>query len=147
MGTRDLLERWRPSATPGAPSLAGVPADRVAERGAELEPLWARLAGVQAEVDQICAEARAEADRRRDAAAEQARSLIAQAQRSCAAERASAAATARAMGAESAQRIGDQALEEARAVAARSHDREPAVVAEIVALARQEIAALVQAES
>ncbi len=48
MGVRDFLERLRPSGTPGAPSVAGVPADRLAERSTELEAVFALLEDVQA---------------------------------------------------------------------------------------------------
>ena len=41
---RDFLEWFRPSGTPGAAARPGVPADRLAERSAELESLLALLA-------------------------------------------------------------------------------------------------------
>jgi hypothetical protein len=68
-----------------------VPADRVAELSAELEPVLARLAAAQEEAMRIRAEARQEAERRRQAAAEDASALVAAAHRQVAAERADAA--------------------------------------------------------
>ena len=49
--TRGLLQRFRGAGAPGAASAVGVPADRVAETAAELEPVFARLAPVQAEAE------------------------------------------------------------------------------------------------
>ncbi|MYR20416.1 hypothetical protein GTW63_19095, partial [Streptomyces sp. SID6137] len=70
MSLRDFLERFRPTGTPGA-SAAGVPADRTAERAAELEPALARLTDAQREAERIRAAARQSAEAlRRDAARE-----------------------------------------------------------------------------
>ncbi|MFE5403029.1 hypothetical protein ACFQ9Z_17105 [Streptomyces sp. NPDC056580] len=62
MSLRDFLERFRPAGTPGA-SATGVPADRAAERAAELQPALDRLTDVQREAARIrvAAEQRAEA--------------------------------------------------------------------------------------
>jgi hypothetical protein len=87
-----LLERLRPAGAPGTAAPAGVPADRVAELAAELEPLLARLDGVQAQCDRIRADAAAEADRRRRLAVEQARQLLTEGRRAAEAERSAAAA-------------------------------------------------------
>ena len=141
VSTRDLLERWRPSATPGAPAAAGVPADRVAERSAELEVVLSLLADAQSQADRIRADALAEAARRRAAAHEQGHALINEAHRRAKAERSAAAAAAHAAGQESAQQIMDSASREAGSMAQRARDREPAVVARIVAQAREEILA------
>ncbi|MEU2222885.1 hypothetical protein [Streptomyces sp. NPDC018347] len=73
MSLRDFLERFRPAGTPGA-SASGVPADRAAERAAELEPALAGLADVQREAARIRAVAEQEAGAlRRDTAREAAR--------------------------------------------------------------------------
>ncbi|MEU5591820.1 hypothetical protein [Streptomyces sp. NPDC020298] len=56
MSLRDFLERFRPAGTPGA-SATGVPADRTAERAAELEPALAQLSDVQMEAARIRAAA------------------------------------------------------------------------------------------
>ncbi|HEU4349929.1 MAG TPA: hypothetical protein VFR35_19300, partial [Actinoplanes sp.] len=62
---RDFLERLRPAGVPGAAGPAGVPADRVSEIAAELEPVFAALAGVEDEVRLRREAATAEAARRR----------------------------------------------------------------------------------
>ena len=131
MSARDILERWRPSATPGAPSAAGVPADRVAERSAELEGVLALLADAQVEVQSIRSAAVAEAARRRAAAKEQGRTLIAEAQRTAQADRSAAAATAHAAGQESAGRIRAQAQLEAESIAELAAARQPALIARV----------------
>ena len=141
VSTRDLLERWRPSATPGAPAAAGVPADRVAERSAELEMVLSLLTEAQAEADRIRSDAIAEAARHRAAAHEQGQALINEAHRRAKAERSAAAAAAHAAGRESAQQIMDSASREAVSMAERARTREPALIAQIVAQARQEMLA------
>lgn len=60
--TRDFLERFRPAGAPGAAARAGVPADRVRELAAEVEPVLALLDDVHAECEQIIARAQQEAD-------------------------------------------------------------------------------------
>ncbi|MGW0512857.1 hypothetical protein ACWD1W_26975 [Streptomyces olivaceoviridis] len=75
MSLRDFLERFRPVGTPGA-SATGVPADRTAERAAELEPALARLADVQQEAAQIRATAEQEAEALRQNAAREAARLV-----------------------------------------------------------------------
>lgn len=76
---RDFLARFRPAGIPGAAAATGVPADRLAEAGAELEPLFAMLADTEAEIDRI----RAAADQRiadgHQLAAEHATQLLAHA--------------------------------------------------------------------
>lgn len=93
--SRDLLQRFRLAGTPGAASVAGVPADRVAEVSAELEPVLILLSDVQEQARQIRAAGRDEADRRRHDAREQARALVSAAQREADAIRAEAAAEVR----------------------------------------------------
>jgi hypothetical protein len=63
--SRDILQRFRPAGTPGPASSSGVPADRVAEASAELEPVLALLAETQAEVSRIRRDAEREAEQRR----------------------------------------------------------------------------------
>ncbi|WP_435642446.1 hypothetical protein ACR9VJ_02590 [Streptomyces sp. H49] len=75
MSLRDFLERFRPVGTPGA-SATGVPADRTAERAAELEPALARLADVQQEAAQIRAAAEREAEALRQNAAREAAGMV-----------------------------------------------------------------------
>lgn len=76
---RDLLQRFRPAGAPGPASATGVPADRVAERTAELEPVFESLRSTTAEVARIRQEAVVEAERRREQAREQAVARVADA--------------------------------------------------------------------
>jgi hypothetical protein len=138
---RDFLERLRPSGTPGAPSMSGVPADRVVERTAELDPVFARLADIQAEAQRIRAEAAAEAERRRRAAVGEARSLLAETSRRAEAERGATAAAAHAAARAEAERIAVVAHHEADAVAAAAAGRLPEFVELVRARARAELAA------
>ena len=142
MSARDFLERLRPSATPGAPASAGVPADRVAERSAELEGVLASLAGVQERAEQIRSDAHAEAERRRRAAREQARALVSEAQRRAQAERSATASAAHASGARQAEEILSGAETRALQIAARAAARQPSLVARVVEQARAEVATL-----
>ncbi len=145
MSTRDLLERWRPSATPGAPSAAGVPADRVAERSAELEAVLAPLALVQAQATRIISDAAAEADRRREAAHAQGRAIVAEAHRQAQAERAAAASAAHAAGQASAGQIMSGARAQAQSIAHHARSRQADLVGTVLAGAREQIDAEIQA--
>lgn len=143
VGAREFLERLRPSGTPGAAALAGVPADRVAERSAELEPLLAQVEDTQALAARIRADADAEALRRRDAAAERARALLAQARRDAEGERRAVAAAARSRAQEEGRVRAEEAAAEAARVSAAAAARMPALVDRIVADARRELAGVV----
>jgi len=139
---RDFLERLRPSGTPGAAALSGVPADRVAERSAELEPVLARLADAQAEASQIRRAADDEAQRRRVDAATRASALVAEARRMAEAERRDAAARAHARAAtETHDRLEDAASESA-SIADVARAREPALVDRVVQQARAHVSEL-----
>jgi len=142
MGVREMLERFRPSGAPGAPAMSGVPADRVAERSVELEPVFALLAGVQAEVDQIGSDAQREAMSRRALAGERAREIVAAARRAADSERAQAAAAAQAGAAEQASTILVDAQRAAETLAAEAGAHRPALVDDVVRLARDELLAL-----
>ncbi|MGW3208866.1 hypothetical protein [Streptomyces sp. NPDC001135] len=65
MSLRDFLEGFRPAGTPGAPA-TGVPADRMAERAAELEHALARLTDVQQQAARIRAAAEETAETHSD---------------------------------------------------------------------------------
>ena len=95
MRSRDLLQRFRLAGTPGAASVTGVPADRVAEVSAELEPVFLLLADVQENARQLRASGQDEAARRRQDAEEHARALVGAAHREADALRAEAAAAVR----------------------------------------------------
>lgn len=90
--SRDLLQRFRPAGAPGTAASAGVPADRVAELSAELEPVLALLDGVGEEAARIRAEGSREAARVRAGAGERARAMVATATREAEADRIAAAA-------------------------------------------------------
>ena len=125
---RDFLERLRPSGTPGAPSMSGVPADRLLERTAELEPVFERLADVQAEAELIRTNAAARSERRRLAATDEARSIVAEARRLAEADRGAAAAVAHAEARSRAEQIVSESREEAAAIEADAEARLPAFV-------------------
>ncbi|CAL2057002.1 protein of unknown function [Streptomyces murinus] len=114
MSLRDFLERFRPTGTPGA-SAAGVPADRTAERAAELEPALARLTDAQQEAERIRAAARRTAEALRRDAAREAEQIVAAARERAPAVRAGRpnrsaggpAGGGRAAGRRGARRLGD----------------------------------------
>jgi vacuolar-type H+-ATPase subunit E/Vma4 len=139
MGVRDFLERLRPSGTPGAASVAGVPADRLAERATELEPVFALLDEVQAQAGRIRFAADEEARRRRDEAHARADGIVAAARRLAEAERASAAASARAGAAEQVRAIAEDAQSRASSIAGEGRTRSAALVAAVVEQARAEL--------
>lgn len=89
--SRDILQRFRPAGIPGAASSSGVPADRVAEASAELQPVLTLLAETQEEASRVRTDAEREAEQRRRQAMARASALVASAHREAAAERADAA--------------------------------------------------------
>ncbi len=142
MGVRDLLERFRPSGSPGPPAMSGVPADRVTERSVELEPVFALLADVQAEAARIGADATREAQHRRERAAEQARAILGEARRLSDAERARAAAAAQAGAAEQVGTILSEAQQAAESLAEEARVRRAELVADVLRHAREELVAV-----
>jgi hypothetical protein len=58
---RQFLSRFRPAPVPGPAGPGSVPVDRTAEAAAELAPVFALLAGTEAEVGRLAAEAPARA--------------------------------------------------------------------------------------
>jgi len=73
----ELLRRFRFLGVPGAPAVTAVPTDRRTLRVAEVSPLFAALAGAEAEAAAIVATAHEEAARRRAGAEEEARTIVA----------------------------------------------------------------------
>ncbi|MFZ5869263.1 MAG: hypothetical protein ACOYXW_01825 [Actinomycetota bacterium] len=145
--SRSLLERFRPAGTPGAAAKPGVPADRVAELSAELEPVLALLADSVDEASSIRAAARRDAERIRREAAERAQALVAQARRDAEAERAEAAARmAERAEAESAQAV-TAAEDEAAAVRRRGAERMSEYVDRVLAELRHDIEKVVSTGS
>jgi hypothetical protein len=139
---RDFLARFRPVGTPGAAASAGVPADRVVEATAELEPLFAMLADTEAEADRIRAEADEHIAEGHRLAAAHAADLLASARLDAEAARADASAKARAAADQKA------AEEQAAAEAESDHIRQSAngqmatQIAEIMAAVRERLAGL-----
>lgn len=112
---RDFLERFRPVGTPGAAGRRGVPADRVADLAAELEPVLALLDDTQAECAALRRQGEEHAAARRAQAQAQAAAVLADAgARSDDARAAAAAAVAR---------RADDAEEQARADGRREVER------------------------
>jgi hypothetical protein len=144
---RDFLERLRPSGTPGAPSVSGVPADRASERSTELEALFSRLADVQAQAEQIRAQAADEARRRQEVAQERAQAILADARRRLDAERASASAAGRARAVELATTIVTDARRAAADLDERARQSQPAYVDRVVARATTQLFATTETSS
>lgn len=126
--SRDILQRFRPSGTPGAASSGGVPADRVTELSVELGPVIDQLADAQAEAERIRADAVLEAEKRRQAALRRASDLVAAARREMAAERADAATQVSRRVEEEDTELLAAAASEAAAVRRRADERMPAYV-------------------
>ncbi|HEV7213027.1 MAG TPA: hypothetical protein VGN47_15055 [Blastococcus sp.] len=136
---RDLLQRFRPVGAPGAAAPAGVPADRTAELGRELQPVFDDLAATVEEVARIRAASAEEARARRDRAAAEARRIVEAARRQAEGERADTAARRlRHAEAESATAVA-AARQEAAGIARRAQERSADYVARILdAVARPE---------
>jgi len=137
---RDFLERLRPSGTPGAATVSAVPADRVGERSAELEPVLARLQAVQAQAAVIRDRAEVVAQQRKDAAAEEARAIVATAHREAEAERQSATATTRARAESESRDLLADAAREASAVTQTASTRQSSFADRVLTRARGDIA-------
>lgn len=138
---RDLLRRFRPVGAPGAAAPAGVPADRVAERDREVQPVFDELAATQAEAARIRDDAAARARARRDRAAAEAAAVVEAARRDAQKQRAdTAAAILRSAQQETAAAL-TAAREEASAVVARAEGRYAGLVDRVVAGVRADAAA------
>jgi hypothetical protein len=136
---RDFLARFRPVGTPGAAAPAGVPADRVVEATAELEPLFAMLANTEVRAESI----RASADQRiaesHRLAAERAAEVIAQARLRADAERANASAKAGAVADQEAAQELAAAEAQAASIQKSANELMDAQVAEMVAAVRERL--------
>lgn len=133
---RDLLRRFRPAGAPGAAAAAGVPADRINELAAELEPVLVRLAEAQQLAHDLRARGRTEADAITRDARERAGSLIAAARAVVEAERAAAAARLTELADSEAAAALASAERDAVIVRGRAAERMPAYVDRAVATAR-----------
>ncbi len=132
-GSRGFLDRFRASGTPGAAAGAGVPADRVAERNAELAGVFERLAPVEARAHRIRAAALERADERRGAATAQHQRILAAARRDAEAERRDAAARVTALAQEETRAALAAADREAESISAHAEQAIPPMADEVLA--------------
>jgi flagellar biosynthesis/type III secretory pathway protein FliH len=131
--SREILRRFRPVGAPGTLSRRGVPADRVQERDAELQPVFALLADVEREAAAVRAAAAGAAAARESAARDAAAALRAEGRTRAAAERNTAAAErARLTEAEGGATVS-AARARAAELAARCPERLPSLVASATA--------------
>jgi hypothetical protein len=133
---RDFVRRFRPAGTPGAAAPAGVPADRVSERTAELGPVFDALQDTVTEAETIVAGGRGEAERRRVTAAQQVAELLAGAQQEADAARALGAAAAIASAAGEQEGLLDRARSDAAKIRNGTSEQLPILVDRVVAVVR-----------
>lgn len=145
-GVRDLLDRFRPAAAPGAAGPVGVPTDRRAAAVTELEPVFAALAEVERTAAAIRRTGRDQAARIGADAARQAQAIMARARSTRGTERADAAAQIRSAG----QAELTDVLGKAERGAARLRDlgrtQVPIVRQRVVDLVRAELSGTARAE-
>jgi hypothetical protein len=138
-GVREWLDRFRPAGAPGAATAVAVPVDRREVARAELEPVFAALAG---DIDRA-AEHRnamiAEAARRRDDGRTAARALVDTARVSAEAERAAEETRLRRGAEAQTQARREQGHAQAERVRESAARRRPALVSEVLARLRAEI--------
>jgi hypothetical protein len=118
-----------------------VPADRLVEATAELEPLFALLADAEAEADRLRIEADQHIAEGHRLAAERAADVLAQARLDAEAARADAAAEARAAANHAAEQELAAAAAEASRIRQSANERMDAQLSEIVAAVRERLAA------
>jgi hypothetical protein len=131
-GVRDWLDRFRPAGAPGAATATGVPVDRREAARAELEPVFAALAGDIGRAAQRREAMITEAVRRGAEGRDAARALIAHAQASAAAERTAEETRLHQLATAQARIRREQASNQAQEVRERAA-RRPALVAEVLA--------------
>jgi vacuolar-type H+-ATPase subunit H len=134
--SRDLLQRFRLAGTPGAASVAGVPADRVAEVSAELEPVFIQLSDVQEQARRLRAAGQDEAEKRRLDARDQARARVSAAHREADAIRAEAAAEVRRQADAETLAVLSAADQDADRIRRQVAERLPGYVDRVVTLVR-----------
>jgi hypothetical protein len=130
--SRDILQRFRPAGTPGAAANVGVPADRVAELGAELAPVFGALEETQQQAVMIRSEAVAEAQRRREVALERAAAVVSTARREEAAERGEASVRTSSRAAEETAAAMAAAERDVAALRARAAAQMPTYVGRVI---------------
>lgn len=122
-GLRDVLFRFRPAGTPGAPTAGAVPGDRAAEAGAELAPVLAELTGAEQTAARIRAEGEARASAIREQSERAARQIVDRARQDARTTRADAEARARAV--QAARSAALVAEAQTRAARLREHAAAP----------------------
>jgi hypothetical protein len=138
-GVREWLDRFRPAGAPGAATAVGVPVDRPAAARAELEPVFAALAGDIGRAAEHHDALIAEAARRRAEGRDAARALVESARASAAAERAAEETRLRRLAMEQTQARRDHGYAQAERVRDAAARRRPALVGEVLARVRAEI--------
>ncbi len=133
---RDFLERFRPAGTPGAAAQGGVPADRIADTAAELEPVFMMLDDAQAEAARIRRCAVEHADAIRQDAGRQAAEIVAEARAQAEVARAEAAARSRALAVTESTGMAVERHRELEELRARAAARMPDYTDRVVAAAR-----------
>jgi hypothetical protein len=133
---RDFLERFRPAGTPGAAAQGGVPADRIADTAAELEPVFMMLDDVQAEAARILRCAVEHADAIRQDAGRQAAEMVSEAQAQAEAARADAAARSRGLAVTDNTTMAAERDRELEDLRARAAGRMPDYTDRVLAAAR-----------
>lgn len=134
--SRGYLERFRPSGTPGAAAGAGVPADRIAEREAELADVFARMADTEAEVQRIRQDGTRRAEEHRSATGAQAAHVRAMALADADVERRNAASRIAALADEETETTMEAAEREVAAIRTHAADVLPAYSARVMATIR-----------
>jgi vacuolar-type H+-ATPase subunit H len=141
---REFLQRFTPAGTPGKAAAAAVPADRARDLAAELEPVFAMLAGPEAERSRILNEAEGDARRIRDDARRRADDMVVTARERAEAVRADAAAAVLARAGATADAALRAAEQEAQVIHACAAQRMPGyvdrAVRAVLALAEDEVA-------
>lgn len=137
---RDLLNRFRPSGTPGAAGVAGVPTDHEAGPSEELAPLFAALAATERECRAVVDRAAADAQRIREDAEAEAVRLVAAARDGQPEERAAVVARLREHGTVEARAITEEAERRAAEVRAVAAARTAACVDDVVDAVRTMLA-------
>lgn len=129
---RDVLYRFRPAGAPGAASATGVPADRVADLRAELQPVFAELERTEQECADIIARARRAAAAVHAEAADRAGGLVPAARERVDGERAAAVARVRQRSAQESAAALAAAEQDAAQVRRRARERMPSFVDSMV---------------
>jgi hypothetical protein len=144
---RELLERLRPAGAPGAPTVAGVPADRRRTAEEELAPVFEALADVVVECDRRRRAAGEDAARLVADAQRQAQAVIARAGAGVEAERAAAATRVQEASAMEIEALSRQARVEAERVRRERIRRNEVLAAHVVDLARRHLQDLSTSDS